>query len=174
MPAPPPLPIAGTPRLAPGRSFPPYRFVPGRHPHPTADPAGHSYGRPADGTPPPDESSWSSHAEYLHACDLYNHGWFWEAHEAWEDQWRRTPRGRRERLVLQGLIQVAAAHLKAGIGAEAGACRLSRRGTEKLRRAARAGAPDGLGVPLDRFAAEVEAWFDGESARWPVLSPARE
>ena len=34
-------------RYCPNRPLPPYRFVPGLHPHPTRNPAGHSFGRAA-------------------------------------------------------------------------------------------------------------------------------
>ncbi len=37
--------------------FPAYRFVPGEHPHPTRDPAGHSFGRP-EAVVPPSPETW--------------------------------------------------------------------------------------------------------------------
>lgn len=164
----PPLPIAGTPRYAPERDFPPYRFIPGRHPHPTAHPDGHSRDREPDPSPAPDGSTWRTHGLYLHACDLYNHGYFWEAHEGWEELWHRTPAARHEKLVLQGLIQVAAAHLKERTGTPDGARRLARRATEKLRRH---GARERtLGVDTAAFADAVEAWFEAGSAVWPTLA----
>src|SRR5690242_5233304 len=39
-----PLEDQGVRRFAAGVSFPRYTYVPGRFPHPTSDPAGHSYG----------------------------------------------------------------------------------------------------------------------------------
>ena len=44
------------------------------------------------------------------AVDLFNAGRFWEAHEQLETIWRATP-DEAEALVLQGLIQAAAALL---------------------------------------------------------------
>ena len=52
-------------RYLPSRPFPPYAFLPGRDPHPTRDPRGHSYG--SDETPPdyvPPEL-WRTSEEYL-------------------------------------------------------------------------------------------------------------
>ena len=45
------------------------------------------------------------------ACDLYNAGLLWEAHEAWERAWRSVD-SQAGRELLQGLIQCAAAALK--------------------------------------------------------------
>ena len=36
------------PRYAPDRDLPPYAFLPGRDPHPTRDPKGHSYASSAE------------------------------------------------------------------------------------------------------------------------------
>ena len=75
-------------RYAPKRAFPPYAFQPGKHPHPTRDPKGHSYtGEPE---PPADyfePEEWRDNEDYLFGVDLYNHGYLWEAHEAWESIW---------------------------------------------------------------------------------------
>jgi hypothetical protein len=101
------------------RPFPAYRFVPGRNPHPTAHPEGHSFVPP--GEPhvvvrwvAPEE--WRKSGEYLFGCDLYNHGYWWEAHEAWEGLWQVCDKTGSQGLFLQGLIQVAACHLKLFIG----------------------------------------------------------
>ena len=49
-----------------------------------------------------------------HAGLLYlEKGYFWEAHEMWEPIWMRTRVGSPERELVQGLIQLANAHLKA-------------------------------------------------------------
>lgn len=98
--------------------MPPYAYVPGRRPHPTADTRGHSFNRPADA----DEGAgclpagqWRRCMPYLFGCDLYNHGYWWEAHEAWESIWL-TSTDPVQRRYLQGLIQVANAHLKVEMG----------------------------------------------------------
>ena len=61
---------------------------------------------------------------------LFNTGRYFEAHEAWEEAWL-TERGD-ERLLLQGLIQVAAGCLKAGQSKAEGCARLLAAGLEKL------------------------------------------
>src|SRR4030095_3868699 len=85
-------PFAGAPRYAPQRPFPPYRFVPGLNPHPVSHPQGHSYRGRAREEPPPRfaPERWRENVDFLHGCDLYNHAYWWEAHEAWEGLWHLT------------------------------------------------------------------------------------
>lgn len=51
--------------------------------------------------------------DFRHGVDLFNHGFPWEAHEAWEPLWFAAPPERPERALLQGLIHAAAAAVKA-------------------------------------------------------------
>jgi hypothetical protein len=98
------------------RPLPGYRFIPGETPHPTADPRGHSYRPPGVPPPPappyPGPAHWAECETYLFGCDLYNHAYWWEAHEAWESLWLQAPVEGEDRQLLQGLIQTANAHLK--------------------------------------------------------------
>ncbi len=96
----------------PEEPFPPYRFVPGKNPHPFAQKGGYAFGeRPL---PPPFCSleSWREHPPYLRGVDFFNRGWWWEAHEIWEGAWHACE-GREsvQREWLQGLIQLAACAL---------------------------------------------------------------
>ena len=52
---------------------------PCRFPHPTRDPAGHSFGVVAAPCPPPDPVRWLDCRPYLYGIDLFNHGYYWEA-----------------------------------------------------------------------------------------------
>jgi hypothetical protein len=63
---------------------------------------------------------------------LFDAGAFWDAHEAWEERWRTEP-GDAERLLLQGLIQVAASfHKLLVMGDAEAASRILARGLAKL------------------------------------------
>ena len=75
------------PRYAPRLPFPSYAFLPGRDPHPQRDPAGHSYGEHGPTAVHVDADDWRDNEPYLFGVDLYNHGFLWEAHEAWEGIW---------------------------------------------------------------------------------------
>ncbi|HEX9779417.1 MAG TPA: DUF309 domain-containing protein [Geopsychrobacteraceae bacterium] len=114
--------------------FPAYRYLPfqsGR-PHPRNDPAGHSYGLAEDYLPSFSGDDWRSCQPYLYGIDLFNHGYWWEAHEALEQVWlaagQDTPGG----TFIQGLIQLAAAQLKRFMGQERGAKLLTASGVAKL------------------------------------------
>ena len=149
-------------RYAPSLPFPPYAFLPGRDPHPTRDPSGHSFGveaEPAQYFPP---ARWRENVPYLFGVDLYNHGYLWEAHEAWEDVWHPTKRDPVQADFLQGLIQCAAACLKIPMGQPAGLAKLSELGAAKLQRVARDGGALYMGLDVLAFAAAVRAFADSD------------
>ncbi|MCB9851936.1 MAG: DUF309 domain-containing protein [Phycisphaerales bacterium] len=108
-------------------AFPAYRFIPGKFPHPVAHPEGHSYRAPGEAEPdvpyfPPEQ--WRESEAYLFGCDLYNHGYWWEAHEAWEGLWHVVPKPSVQRSFLQGIIQVTAGHMQVHLGKADGVRRL--------------------------------------------------
>lgn len=148
------------PRYAPERRFPPYRYVPGLHPHPVRDPAGHSYdprrsvGRQADWDP----LSWRTLREWTWGIDLFNAFYFWEAHEAWEGLWAVKQRTSAPAMTLQGLIQVAAALLKVHLRSVAGASSLAGDGLTKLEGTA-ATAPVQLGLDVAAAAVAFRNYF---------------
>ncbi len=99
-----------------GDPLPAYRFLPGFTPHPITHPQGHSHGvSPVEPQAlPPD--AWANCPSYLFGCDLYNRGFWWEAHEAWEGLWQVTRDVPAQHRFLQGLIQAANAQLKLALG----------------------------------------------------------
>lgn len=108
------------PRLLPDRPFPPDAYVPGHTPHPTRDPAGHHYGAEFEIPEPPDPEEWHACRDYLYGIDLFNHGFYWEAHEAWEGLWVACGRCGPTATYLQALINLAAAGFKARSGSARG------------------------------------------------------
>lgn len=108
------------PRLLPDRPFPAYAYQPGRTPHPTRDPEGHSYGAETRTPDPPDPQHWRACGDYLYGIDLFNHGFYWEAHEAWEGLWVACGRVGPTATFLQALINLAAARFKARWGSARG------------------------------------------------------
>ena len=111
---------ADRPRLVPDAPLPPYTFVPGRAPHPVSDPAGHMHGRPAERPPAPDPYRWQESRAYLRGVDLFNHGFYWEAHETWEGLWHACGRLGPTADFLRGLIKLAAAGVKVREGTPKG------------------------------------------------------
>src|SRR5262245_57964835 len=107
-------------RYCPDRPLPPYSYITGLSPHPISDPRGHSFGHTEAPAKPLDSSSWQSNENYLYAIDLFNHGFYWEAHEAWESLWHAAERAGPTADFLKGLIKLAAAGVKAREGRAAG------------------------------------------------------
>ncbi len=128
-----PVPIwSEAPRHCPGRNLPAYRFTPGKNPHPRGQEGGHAYGQAEEiplYTPP---ERWRENEFYLHGIDLYHQGYLWESHEAWEALWHLTGKDGAEGQYLQGLIQNAAALLKAHLGQWSGARHLSQEACRRL------------------------------------------
>ena len=107
------------PRFAPGLEFPPYTYVPGRAPHPVTDPRGHMFATTAEPVERPD--ALPRCRTFLAGIDLFNHGYYWEAHEAWERLWIAAGRAGRMADFLKGLIKLAAAGVKVREGNRRGA-----------------------------------------------------
>ncbi len=138
------------PRLTPDRQFPPYSYVTGRFPHPTRDPAGHSFGHAPLAPPPIDPESWQPSRDYLFACDLFNYGYYWESHEVWESLWQACGRNGPTADFLKGLIKLAAAGVKAREGRATGVKRHATRAAELFSLVQAAiGRSNFLGLDLD-------------------------
>ena len=133
------------------RPLPRYAYVPGEHPHPTRDPGGHSYRR----EPEPLATA------FLWGVDLYNHGYLWEAHEAWEGLWRAARRDSAEAAFFKGLIQCAAACLKIRSAQARAARALGDRALGHLERAI-AGQAETHGLELPSFTRRFATWIRAE------------
>lgn len=91
-------------------------------------------------------ASWREHRGLAFGFDLFERGFFWEAHEAWEDAWQLTGEGPAREL-LRGLIQLAASRVQQRLGSD-GADRLAERAADHLRAAERS-RPIVCGVWID-------------------------
>lgn len=143
---------AAIPRFVPDAPFPPYSYVTGRFPHPTRDPAGHSFGVVPARCPTPDPNRWRECRAYLYGVDLFNHGYYWEAHEVWEGIWHACGRTGPTGNFFKGLIKLAAAGVKACEGRLAGVRRHAQRAAELFRQVAAELPPEqacyfGLSLP---------------------------
>lgn len=113
-----------------------------------------------------DLGALAAHDDFRYGVDLFNHGFPWEAHEAWEPLWFAAPRDRPERALLQGLIHAAAAVVKARAGANdaarglvASACAYLGRACTKI-----------LDVP--DFIAALTTWADDPARPAPAITLA--
>ena len=104
-------------------------------PHPIRDPDGHRLGE-TDDVPVDGNDVASVTATHHWAEDLFNFGYYWEAHEAWEGIWHAFGRRGTKATFVKALIKLAAAGVKAREGNTAGVQRHARRASELFRLAA--------------------------------------
>lgn len=182
------------PRYAPAIALPPYSYVPGHGlPHPVNDPAGHRHAAQGASVEPPisaaalaalpaDQASrpralaalLTANDHWLYALDLFNAGFSWEAHEAWEGFWHALGRTTPEAQFVQGLIHLAAAAVKIREGKPAGVVRHVQRGRELLGDLHAAGGGGTLGIDaasISAVVAEIEHYVPAcwHSSRTPVV-----
>jgi hypothetical protein len=145
-----------TPRYSP-EAFPPYAYRPGTTPHPRRDPEGHSRELPEPSLDAWQPDQWRSNQAWLRAVDLYNHGFWWEAHELLEALWQAAGRDSPHAVFVQGFLQVGAAFLNreqarssARLQAEKGLARMAVILIE---------APNYMGIDVVQFNAAVRASF---------------
>ena len=154
------------PRYAPDIPLPPYSYVPGHElPHPVNDPQGHLYAARDSAHEPPISSTMltglptdptsrrralaaliAENSKWLYALDLFNGGFYWEAHEAWETFWNAFGRTTPEAQFVQVLIYLAAAGVKIREGKPMEVSRHTKRARELLGEleAANPGGPLGI------------------------------
>lgn len=159
---PPPSPA----RLLPLRRLPPYSYVSGKFPHPIRDPRGHSYAEPAPQVEKVRPEDWRKCETYLWGIDLFNNGYYWEAHEAWEAVWHAAGRGGTVADFCKLLIKFAAAGVKAREGRPEGVKRHALRAKQLLDSIATqlgSGQPF-MGLSLPDLAKCAEGLIEGPAA----------
>ena len=165
------------------RTLPPYSYVPGHeHPHPVTDPRGHLYGH-THPAPIPSESLAQLPTEpasrrqslaallattphWLYALDLFNEGFYWESHEAWEPFWHGLGRTSPEAQYVQGLIHLAAACVKIREGRPEGVRRHTQRARTLLGDLGAANLGAALGLAPDSLSAVVAELEKHTPACW--------
>lgn len=95
---------------------------------------------------------------------LFDSGRFFEAHEVWEEAWQLEHGPRR--LLLQGLILVAAGWLKRDAGNARGAWTLFSRALERLE----ALPPACEGVDVGGLRPQITGWREGGPCDRPLLA----
>lgn len=167
---------ASSPRYSPANELPPYSYVPGHElPHPVNDPAGHMYAaREPDHELPIDAATLADNSRWLYALDLFNAGFYWEAHETWEGFWHAFGRTSPEAQFIQGLIHLAAAAVKIREGKPTGVARHTRRARELLGDLKSAPGGGTLGLvraSISAVVAELEGYTPAcwHTSRTPVV-----
>jgi uncharacterized protein len=153
------------PRLLPDLPLPAYPFVPGQSPHPYSDPQGHRYCPPLPAAAPLHDRRDSPH--YLLGIDLFNQGFYWEAHEMWERLWHACGRRGPTADFLKALIKLAAAGVKHREGKPQGVHSHAER-VGSLLRALRTAHEILFGLSLDGLLQRAD---EIASTGWPLTPP---
>ena len=95
---------------------------------------------------------------YRWGIDLYNAGYYWEAHEAWEQLWRQAVAESPAHQLLQGLIQSTASALKARVQQWSACRKLADRGLDRLRQVAESNDMHHFGFDLPVFVEKFESY----------------
>jgi uncharacterized protein len=151
-------------------SLPPYTYVPGGPwPHPTRSREGHLFGVVHAPAEPIVNGRWESSALYRRGVELFNCGYYWEAHEAWEPLWHAH--GRRGVIadVLRALIKLAAAGVKVLEGRPGGVRTHALRASALFAKAREETGSYMLGLDLDEWAERAAALAGGQL---PVQPPS--
>jgi hypothetical protein len=156
-------------RFLPDEPFPAYAFTPGRNPHPVRDPHGHSYDIHIAPPPAPDPANWRGSHDYLRGIDLFNAGYYWEAHEAWEGLWNVSGRAGPIAVFLQALIALTAAGLKLRIHNEFGTTAHARRADWLLEDVIREAGPRFMGLDLLALQETARGIPDQDAAPEPAV-----
>jgi len=143
------------------------RYVPGRGPHPRhrAEPHLPPLPEPEPGAAAFDARSWQPSIAYRYAIDLFNHDYFWEAHEALEGLLSETDRRSSTGRFLSSLVQLSAAMLKDSPSSHPGAQRLMERALRGLPH----GAQVFMGVDVAALVRDVRAVASGERTDPPRI-----
>jgi uncharacterized protein len=145
------------------RTFPRYRYIPTQSPHPVIDPNGHSYKKVEEKVSFSPPEKWKQNDLYLYGVDLFNHGYWWEAHEAWETVWMTTPKTDVHGQFLQGLIQFSAAVLKLYSGSKNGFENLLKESQKKLQVVCRDLAEHNrhyyMGLNLEKWMGRINTFY---------------
>jgi hypothetical protein len=137
------------PRSSP---LPPYAYIPGGPwPHPTRSSEGHLFGQDRSTIDPIEQDQWECSSDYKRGVDLFNAGYYWEAHEAWEPLWHAHNRRGPTAAVLQGLIKLAAAGVKVRQGQPHGVRAHAARAAILFARARSEAGPYLLGLDLNEW-----------------------
>lgn len=112
-------------RYIPHLPLPAYAYIPGRMPKDE-----HRRDIPKIKTINISPKRWFENEAYVYGIDLFNHHYFYEAHEVWEALWMKVDRETVQGKFLKGLIQLAASRLKVLMGEAKPAERLSLKARE--------------------------------------------
>lgn len=115
------------------QKLPPYSYILGRSLHPYQKVKGHSYGQEPETAIYIAPEDYLKNPYYLYGVDLYNHFYWWESHEVWENLWHQTQKQSAYGQFLQALIQISGAFVKRIAKEKRGSLKLYSLGINRLK-----------------------------------------
>lgn len=159
----------GWPRYS-QRTFPAYRYVPGRTPHPRRDASGHSYGAAQPSAPSWRPEQWASLDNWLFGIDLFNYAYWWEAHEELEALWHAGGRTSEHARFVQGVIKLAAGSLNSWLGKRDIARVQAEAGVVAMLATPPTHGGAYMGIIVADLVRDASDWFCGRSGGPPLIS----
>lgn len=147
------------------RALPEYRHLPFQNAHPFLDEDGHSFGEKLLPSESFSTENWQDCEAYLFSIDLFNHGFWWEAHERLKHVSIGAGRESEAGQFVQGVIQVAAALLKHFMGEKVGAETLATLGLGNIQKV----KGIYLGIDVETLAGQVEDCLKAGDAKYPRI-----
>jgi predicted metal-dependent hydrolase len=99
---------------------------------------------------------------WAYGLRLFNHGYYWEAHEVLETVWMRAAPNSRERALVRALIHLANGALKLAAGKPAAASRLAALATESVAASHAGGRHRVMGLAADELLAIARSLAEGD------------
>jgi hypothetical protein len=142
-------------RYCPHLPLPSYRYIPGqdrKDEHRTDIPKINVLNLSPD--------RWRENEAYLYGIDLYHQSFFYEAHEVWEELWKKVGIKTTQGQFLKALIQNAAAELKLVMKQSRSAERMKKRAQELLEEVLASGECNSkkyfMGIQIPEFLKELK------------------
>lgn len=110
-------------------------------------------------------ANWNSSPHYRYGIDLFNHGYWWEAHAAWEALWHATGHDTEAGRFLQCLIQCAGALFKRSQTTNKGAFVMGQKAVTGFDRF----PATYMGIAMHTFAGELLGFLKGDITRPPYI-----
>ncbi|WP_321368438.1 DUF309 domain-containing protein [uncultured Desulfuromusa sp.] len=147
------------------RPLPAYRHLPFTNAHPFLDKDGHSYGEKLSPAESFSTDNWQDCDDYLYSIDLFNYGFWWEAHERLKYLCLGAGRESETGQFVQGLVQIAAALLKHFMQEETGAATLAESGSGNLK-----GVADiYLGINVATLITQLQNCLATQDGKYPQI-----
>ena len=147
------------------KPMPAYRHIPFKTPYPEIEDGSHCYTESSTTLAAFSAQSWQDCELYLYCIDLFNQGYWWEAHELLKQVCLAVGRESVIGRFLEAVIQISAGELKHYMQEEKGAQVLLERGLAGLL----VEPPIFLGIEIAAFAADIKECLAAENQVFPRI-----